>query len=196
MSTVAEAAGEHARYKAAAITLHWLIAAGIVFQVLWGWYFTGLDRGPAKQSAEHLHISIGLTILILTVLRIAIRLFNRPPPLPPGMAGWEVFLSKATHVLFYVLMLALPLTGWAMESTGGRSPGFWGLNWPSFPIISAMSREESRPLHSLLETVHGSVLGWAMVALFALHVLGALKHQFDGSPVLYRMLPFLPKPRG
>ena len=183
--------GEARSYKAAAITLHWLIAAGIVFQVLWGWYFTDLERGPEKTSAEHLHISIGFTILILTLLRIAIRLINRPPPLPAGMPGWEVFVSKVTHVLFYILMLALPLTGWAMESTGGRSPPFWGASWPSFPIIGAMSREESRPLHGLLETVHGSVLGWSMVVLFGLHVLGALKHQFDGRPVLWRMLPFL-----
>ncbi len=187
---------ETSTYKAAAIALHWLIAGGIIFQVGWGWYMDTLARAPAHEPAEHLHISIGLTLLVLIVLRVAIRLFNPPPPLPAGMPGWEAALSKLAHVLFYVLMLAIPLVGWAMESQGPRPIPFWGQEWPHMPIpgLSGMPREQSRPLHETLQTIHGSVLAWIMIALFALHVLGALKHQFDGHPVLYRILPFL-KPK-
>jgi cytochrome b561 len=179
-------------YKASAVALHWLIAAGIIFQIGWGWYMGTFDRTPAHDGAEQLHISVGLTILLLTFLRVAIRIFHAPPRLPDTMPGWEAMLSGVVHVLFYVLMLAIPLSGWLMESLGPRPIPFWGASWPHFPGI-AVPADQRRAVHGLLETIHGSVLVWTMLGLLALHVLGAVKHQFDGHPVLWRMLPFLRK---
>jgi cytochrome b561 len=182
------------RYRAGAIALHWLIAAGLIFLVFWGWYMGGLGRTPAHDSAERLHISVGLTVLILTLVRVGLRLAHRPPPLPAGLPGWERTLSHSAHFLFYFLMLAIPLTGWVMESTGPRPIDFWGLEWPHVPGLSTLPREQARPLHATLESVHGTYLTWAGIVLLGLHVVGALKHQFDGHPVLYRMIPFLPRP--
>ena len=133
-----------------------------------------------------------LTVLILVVARIAWRLTHRPPPLPPGLAVWERTLARAGHVLFYILMLALPLTGWAMVSmhAGGRI-SFWGLPWPQLPGMIQLGGANPRPLRGALQLVHTNLLIWVVLANLALHVAGALKHQFDGHPVLPRMWPRL-----
>jgi cytochrome b561 len=188
------AAAPARRYASAAILLHWLIAALIIGQIGLGWYFADLS-GPAKRSLENIHISVGLTILLLTVLRVALRLLYRPPSGPPTLASWERRLAATAHVLFYVLLVAIPLTGWAMESVGPRPLPFWGLDWPHLPGLELLLQgRDRREVKEVLEQVHGSPLVWAMISLVGLHVLGALKHQFDGSPVLWRMLPFLKAP--
>jgi cytochrome b561 len=112
------------------------------------------------------------------------------------MPAWERTLSSITHVLFYVLIIGIPLLGWVLSSFRADEPiSLWGvIPWPQIPSFSGMTREASRPLRLVLEQWHGSILVWTTIALLGLHILGALKHQFDGNPVLYRMLPFLPKP--
>ncbi len=93
-------------------------------------------------------------------------------------------------MLFYVLMLVIPLTGWALVS-GDKDPiSFWGVPWPKIPGLAAVTR----PQHHLLKHTHVFILIWVFVLNWALHVAGALKHQFDGKPVLWRMIPFL-KPK-
>jgi cytochrome b561 len=183
-----------ARYSAAAMLLHWLIAAFIILQLAMGWYMDDLEDDGAALDVERVHISIGLIVLVLSVARIALRLTRPAPPVPAGMPKWERALAGATHGLFYLLILAIPLTGWAMESLGPRPIPFFGLEWPHMPFLGGRPREQTRSLHEALEGAHGSVLVWMTIGLLALHVLGALKHQFDGRPVLYRMLPFMAPP--
>lgn len=180
-----------ARYGAVAMGLHWAIALLIVAQIWLGWTMGDMDDTAAAKDLERTHISIGLIVLMLTLARVAWRLAHKPPPLPAEMPKWEQTLSSVVHVLFYVLLLAIPLTGWAMESTGPRPIPFFSLEWPHLPFVSGLPREQARPLHEALEDIHGSKLVWLMIGLIALHVAGALKHQFDGHPVLYRMLPLL-----
>jgi cytochrome b561 len=109
------------------------------------------------------------------------------------MAGWERVLAGVSHFAFYVLMLALPFTGWALKSFFPRPIHWWGVQWPQLSFMGGMPPEQGRPLYERIENIHGDVLVLAMVVLLALHVGGALKHQFDGSPVMWRMLPFLRK---
>lgn len=184
------------RYSTVAIGLHWAIALSIAVQIGVGWYMGSLeDHSPAQRSLEAIHISFGLTILLLTLVRIAWAVWRRPPPPIASLAPWERYLSKAVHGLFYVMLLAIPLSGWIMESVGRRPILFWGAIWPHFPgLAAALAGHDARAFKDTLEGVHGSPLVWAMVALVGLHVLGALKHQFDGSPVLWRMLPMLKRP--
>ena len=178
-------------YGRLAIALHWIIALLIFAQLGTGWYMNHFveDHSPAQERIEVVHISIGLTAMLLILVRIGIRLTQPPPPLPAGLAPWEGKLSHASHVLFYALMIVLPLTGWLLVSLRHTDPAFWGLPWPRLPGAGAL-----RPYRHLLQDTHTDYLVWLTLANLALHVAGALKHQFDGNPVLWRMLPGLKPP--
>ncbi len=179
-----------------AIVLHWTIAILILVQIGLGWYMNHLvpDHSPAQDRIQTLHISIGLTTLLLILVRIGVRLFNPPPPLPAGLASWERLLAGASHLLFYLLMLALPLTGWALVSARHEPFAFWGFYWPDLPGLGFMGGPGNRALRHQLQDIHTDYLVWIALANLFLHVAGALKHQFDGHPVLWRMAPFL-KPK-
>jgi cytochrome b561 len=180
------------RYNGAAIWLHWIIALAIVIQIGLGWYMNEVlpDHSPAQAKVEAIHISLGLTILLLVLARIAIRLFHRPPALPQGPA-WERLLARASHLLFYLLMLALPLSGWALVSMGKHPISFWGLPWPHLPGVGVLFGSPApRPVRHQLSHIHVSILIWIIVLNLALHIAGAIKHQFDGRPVLFSMNPF------
>ena len=177
--------------------LHWVLAVTLAGQVLLGWYEQdGVpDHSPAQDVVLSFHMSIGLTILVLSLVRLALRLTHPAPPLPAGIPAWEAVLAKATHVLFYLLMLGLPLTGWVLASMGRAPIPFWGVfHVPHLPVAGLIAPDQRRAAHHAVETFHGSMLVWIGIALVALHVAGALKHQFDGKPVLWRMIPFLRPP--
>jgi cytochrome b561 len=180
-----------ARYGAVAVLLHWLIAIMIAVQIWLGWTMGDMDDTGAAKDLEHIHISIGFLVLALSLARIGWRFTYTAPPPPAGSPKWERALAASIKGLFYVLLLAIPLSGWAMESIGPRAIPFFGLDWPHLPFMVGRPPEVARPLKDLLEDIHGSKLIWPLIALVALHVAGALKHQFDGRPVLYRMVPFL-----
>jgi cytochrome b561 len=184
------------RYAAAAIILHWIIAAMILIQLGSGWYMNEVlpDHSPAQDRVQDIHVSIGLTILLLVLIRIGVRLANRPPPLPKDMPAWERGLAHLGHALFYVLLLALPLTGWALVSIRHEDIPFWGLPAPALPVLPDLGLAERKAIGHQLKHIHIYILIWIVVINLALHVAGALKHQFDGHPVLWRMAPWL-KPR-
>ena len=180
------------RYGRISMILHWLIAGLILTQIGLGWYMNEVlpDHSKAQAAIETLHISLGLTTLISVALLIALRITHPAPPMPAGLALWERATAWLSHLLFYLLMLALPLTGWAMVSVRSAPIRFWGLDWPRLPYLSFLMGPDNRPLRHTLQQVHTDILVWIILANLALHVLGALKHQFDGHPVLWRMLPF------
>ncbi|HEX4198147.1 MAG TPA: cytochrome b [Caulobacteraceae bacterium] len=188
----ASEAGSGRRYSRAVIILHWTIALLIFIQIGLGWYMNEVvpDHSPAQAAVLPLHISVGLTIFLLVLVRIAVRLTHPGPPLPPGIPLWERVLARGSHILFYLLMLALPLTGWALVSLGTRPIRFWGLPWPHLPGMVAMfGPAPPRPVRHELSHIHVYILIWIVLINLALHIAGALKHQFDGKPVLWRMLP-------
>lgn len=152
------------------------------------------DDSPQQDRIEFIHVSMGLTILLFTIARIVVRLTNPAPALPSTIAPWERLLSGISHFAFYVLMLALPFTGWVLKSFPPPPISFWGwFNWPKLPYFPDIPEAQGRQMFGQVADIHGEVLVTAMLVLLALHVLGALKHQFDGSPVLWRMLPFMRK---
>lgn len=181
---------ERSRYSRVAIWLHWIIGLVIIGNLIGGLSSdVFLDSpDPAMKAMGGtimgLHKSLGLTVILLTLVRIGWRLANPPPPLPAHMTRGEVLAARATHLGFYALMLLLPLSGWAMVSTGKRLfPTSWfglfDVPWlPLPPTLGGLFKES----HELL--------GFATIALLALHVLAAVKHQyFDRDDLLARMLP-------
>jgi len=110
--------GSHAprdRYTRVAITLHWAIAACIIFNLATGFFMEGWPP-PLRFLALMLHVSSGLTVLALTVVRVAWRLLNDPPPYPAGMKPWERHTAHFAHFVLYAAMVLMPLSGWAILS--------------------------------------------------------------------------------
>lgn len=180
------------RYSAVAIALHWIIALALVWQLTLGFGLENLPRSE-RGAAMGVHKSLGLTILLLSLLRLGWRLTHRPPPLPAGIPGWERALAQATHVAFYVILIGAPLGGWAMSSASTRSPPiqFWGaFEWPKLPLAKSDAMAEQ------LAAGH-ALAGYLAVGLIALHVAGAVKHMLvDGNDVLWRMIPGMQRPAG
>jgi cytochrome b561 len=178
-----------AKYNGVAMILHWITAVLMIFMIVFGEDLMG-EKGKAAEAAAStflpsLHVSIGVSILVLAVLRLLWRLVNPPPPYPATMKPWEVTLSKVTHGLFYVLMIGLPLTGWLAFAVFLKEvPAMSGVSvFGLFPVPAAPQ------LGELAKGAHGLGSNVAM-ALVILHVLAALKHQFiDGDGIFRRMLP-------
>lgn len=181
------------RYTAIAVTLHWIIAFMIVGLILVGWQMGDMEPGaPGQEQLYQLHKSFGISLLILTVARIAWRVLNPPPPLPAEMKGWERTASHAVHFGFYALMLAMPLSGWLYVSTAYDfdvpTVLFGVVSWPDLPGVGFLANPAG---HGAVEFVH-SKLAWVAIGLLVLHVAGALKHDLlDEEGVLHRMLPGL-----
>jgi cytochrome b561 len=179
------------RYTSVAIALHWSIAALIIFNLSVGFFMEHLAR-PYKDVIVPLHISSGMTILALTVLRIAWRLSHRPPPLPDELPRWESSAAHLAHATFYVLMVAMTLCGWSIISAHpprpNAGPMFWGLfHIPPIGVVAHLDPAAQKKAHDIFVALH-SAGGWIFLGLLALHVAGALKHQFlDGHAELARM---------
>jgi cytochrome b561 len=179
------------RYTSVAIALHWAIAAFIVFNLSLGFFMEGFPR-PLKSMVVPLHISSGVTVLALTLLRILWRLTHRPPPLLPGIAPWERVAAHSAHALLYVLMLAMTLTGWSIISAHAPNPHggpmYWGLfHLPPIAPISQLEPTLQKSMHERFVLLH-SIGAWIFLSLLTLHVGAALKHQWlDRHPELERM---------
>ncbi len=190
-----------ARYSLVTIALHWTIALLIVTNLAVGWWMNdaieNADALADAVTAFQLHKSIGLTVLLLSVLRLTWRLSHTAPGLPATMLSWERWAARGTHCLFYVFMIVLPLSGWLYVSTQWR--GDMPLNVPTLWFGSVqiphlfdlnLASQAQRESSSALFLLSHQTLIWSTVGLLALHVFAALKHQFkDRDDIFLRMLP-------
>jgi cytochrome b561 len=172
------------RYSTAAVVIHWLTAALLAGQLVVGFVFHEMDRGPARSELFMWHKTLGVTILVLALLRLAVRLMRRPPPFPADYPKLQASVAKWIHRLLYLMLILLPLTGLAAASWRGPEVELLGgLTIPSIPGVT-------EDAHEVFEEVH-EVLVWTTIAMLAGHVLAALWHQFvDRGPIAGRMWPF------
>ncbi len=184
-------AAQHPRssYTHTAIGLHWLIALAIAGSFALGLYMHELPLSPQKLKLYSWHKWAGVTIFLFVLLRLTWRLTHRPPALPAGMPGWQRSAAEATHVLLYLLMFAVPLSGWLMSSAKGFQTVWFGV----LPLPDLLQKDTD--LGDLLQQMH-MLLNFTMAGLVAAHAGAALKHHFlDRDEILARMLPFLGKPK-
>jgi len=180
------------RYTRTAMVLHWVVAVLIVGNVVLGLAADSLPEDWIR-SAVDTHKSIGITVLGLAVLRLLWRFAHRPPPMPDSYARSERLGAHAAHVALYVLIFALPISGWMHDSAwngGATHPVFlYGvIPWFRIPALANLDPATKDHLHAVLFTYH-VWFGYALYGLLGLHVLGALKHQFwDGEAELQRMM--------
>ena len=163
---------------------HWLIAIAVIVN----WRLAEAAEHaemPAKAEIFANHKALGITILALTIGRLAWRWTHPMPPLPSDLAKWEALLARSVHIVFYVLLIGLPLGGWLANSFGGRDIDFFGLfTIPPLPI--GENDGLARAIYGA-HTLGGSIF----IYLIGLHILGALKHTFfDRNGGIFRMLPF------
>ncbi|MFT3734508.1 MAG: cytochrome b [Rhodocyclaceae bacterium] len=171
-------------YSLPAIALHWLMALAIVCAFCVGLYMVGLPFSPQKLQIYSWHKWAGVSIFLLALLRVVWRLLRRPPA-AVAMPRWQQLASAATHGLLYLLMLAIPLSGWLMSSAKGVPTVWFGV----LPLPDLLTRDAE--LGRQLATLHAG-LNYTLAALVFVHAAAAIKHHFiDHDTVLIRMLPFL-----
>ncbi len=190
------------KYTKTAIVLHWLIAFGIIFMFSLAWFMEGLPKEAAKSASFdlfdlgiytwqltesvsprsfyfNLHKSVGVTLLGLILFRVFWRLTHPAPALLKTMKAWEKKLAKASHHSFYLVMILLPVSGVLMAAYSK-----YGIKWFGIPLIEGLGNIEMR---EFFYEVHG-YLGYILLAIFALHLLGVIKHTFiNKDGVLKRM---------
>jgi len=139
-----------------------------------------------------LHKSFGITVLFLVILRVLWRLTHRPPPLPADYRRWERVAAHSAHMALYVLILAMPITGWIHDSAWSAAAShpmflYWVIPWFRLGFITGLDPATKDYVHTLFGQVH-TYISYGLYAVISLHVLGALKHQFfDQQPELQRM---------
>lgn len=180
------------RYSPVGITFHWLVAALVLFQLGWGWRIGRLPVGPEKLDAYHLHVQLGLAILLITLLRMAWRIMVPGPINDADKPGWQSTAAHATHYTFYACLVGLPLSGWAMLSaTASDQPlTLLGLPWPFLPFHElALATRWS--IEAWAEWIHFGFVG-VLVLLIPAHAGAALHHHFiHRHDVLEAMAPGL-----
>ncbi len=170
--------------------LHWTIAILVVMMLIGGTSMDDLPNGPDKMWVYATHKSIGLTILVLMVLRLIWRFFDPRPADPPGLGRLEKLAARAVHVAFYALLFVMPLSGWLYNSASN-----FPLKWFGLFRVPALSGPDKELKHFALE-VHETVY-LIILTVIILHAAAALKHHFiDRDSVLRRMLPFVPTRSG
>ncbi len=183
----------YARYSSVAMMLHWTIAALIVLQVVLAGRMEG--RTPEAFAIVQLHKSIGISVLLLSVLRLVWRFLNPPPPEPASLSAWERRLSHLVHWGLYAVMIGMPLTGWLATSASRLAfPTllFGVVPWPHIPGLADLAPSAKAMWHEVGEVSHELIIKGAYI-LVGLHLAGALKHQFSrrDEPVLPRMAAWL-----
>jgi len=169
------------RYSTPAIALHWLIALLIFLAFPLGVYMHELPLSPDKLKLYSYHKWIGVSVFLLVAIRLGWRLTHTPPALPDGIAAWQRRASAVVHGLLYLLMIAIPLSGWLMSSAKGFQTVWFGV----LPLPDLIGK--NRELGELLAEVH-EALNFTLLALVILHVGAALKHHFiERQPFLQRM---------
>lgn len=175
-------------YTRSAIVLHWLIALIIFVSFPVGLYMVELPLSPNKLKIYSYHKWAGVTVFFLAIARVAWRLRHPAPPLPVSIPVWQRAFAAATHKLLYLLLLAVPLSGWLMSSALGFQTVYFGV----LPIPDLL--EKNKLLGEQLKWFH-MFLNYTLAGFVAAHAAAAVKHHvIDRDGVLARMVPFL-RPR-
>ncbi len=179
------------RYGDVAVIFHWLIALLIIGLLAIGKYMASLDdNDPVRYALTQWHKSFGITVLLLSLLRLAWRFTHTPPPELKTIPNWQQRAASFAHVLLYVLMIAIPLTGWIMVSASPLNLEtilFNVIEWPHLPPFDTLDNREAIA-HSFHE--YHELAANLLILILLAHIGAALKHHwFDKDTTLLRMLP-------
>ena len=173
----------HDRYPLSAIVIHWVIALLIIGLMALGYYMVEIPRNtPERAYFFNVHKSLGMIAAVLIAVQIVRHFTDPPPPLPGSMPAWEIKASLTAHWVLYLLMIAVPLSGYISSSFSKYGVHVFGLKLPHWGW-------DNKELRDLYVTVH-SIAAMALIAVVTIHVVAAFKHLLvDKDSVLQRMLP-------
>ena len=164
---------------------HWAVVLLILVQATVGLVMVELPKKPSIISVYTFHKSLGLTILLFAILRLTWRAFDPHPDEPATMPRWQAMAARASHALLYVLLFAVPLSGWLFDSASSLRP----LVWWGLVEMPSLTGGADRDLKEIAEDAHESLF-WILAFVAAGHAAAALFHHFhDRDEVLRRMLP-------
>jgi cytochrome b561 len=172
-------------YGAVALALHWLVAVLVLAAWLTGQFGDALPKGAARETGLYVHVTLGLAIVALMVVRLFWRLSDPPPaPEKSPFDPWAERAAKAVQLLVYALLVAIPAAGIVALFARGQPLPVFGL----FEIASPWTADRTFA-HDVTE-IH-ETLANAMMVLVGLHALAALAHHYIlRDRTLARMLPW------
>jgi cytochrome b561 len=175
------------RYTRTAVMLHWLVAALVIGQFAWGWWMQEIPKQPpgARADAFNLHKSFGLLLLGLMLVRLGWRIAH-PAPALPALPAWEARLARITHVVLYLTLLAMPVSGYLGSVFSGYPVKWFGVTLPAWGWKDAAIKDAMSVTH--LTT------SWVLLGAASLHVAGALRHALARDGVVSRMSWSLARP--
>ena len=170
-------------YTGTAKALHWTILALLIVQFAVAWTMPEIKRDTKPETLINLHLSVGVLILFVAVVRLAWRAAHGEPPPEDGVPPWQMQSARALHWLLYLLLFALPVLGWINASWRGFPVVMFGFELPKLVATRAPAWRWTGDVHSLLAN-------YLLLSLVGLHVAAALYHYFiRRDRVLQRMLP-------
>ena len=157
-------------YTRTAVFLHWLIAAMVIAQIALGWWMIDIPKQPVGVRAWwfNLHKSIGLTIALLVVLRIAWRVAHPAPPLPAAVPSWQRAAARVSHFGLYACLIIMPLTGYLGSNFTKYPIVYFGTKLPHWGWDAPVYKELMSQIHFVTVIV--------FMILIAVHVAAAIKH--------------------
>jgi cytochrome b561 len=171
------------RYTRVAIALHWLVAAAVIGQVIFGWFLTDVPRGsPDRGMLVNLHKSIGLTIWALVVIRLGWRLGHRPPALSTSLPRWQRIAAGVSHVALYACLFIMPLAGYLGSNFSKHGILLYGA------VRIPPWGPDDKALYAIFNKIHVTT-SYVLVAFVAAHIAAALYHAFRRDGVFERMWP-------
>ncbi|MCG6941871.1 MAG: cytochrome b [Thiohalocapsa sp.] len=173
------------RWGAVQQTAHWLVVILVIAQLVVGFIFADYpSTSPTWIELFPVHTTLGLSILILMLLRLGWRGANPVPSLPDTLPRWQQVAARATHWLFYLLLILVPIGGYVLVSAGGKPIPFFG--WELPPVIP-----KTPSLNSPIFILHATG-AWVVAVLIVLHAGAALRHEWVlRDNTLRHMVPFL-----
>lgn len=171
------------RYSSTAIIIHWLMAIMIISMICLGVYMTDLPKGSDERSWFFmLHKSLGLTLALLAIIRLAWKIISAPPELPSYVSAAQQKLAKATHHLLYLMMFLQPVSGYISSSFSGYKTKIWGIALPHWGW-------KAPGLNKLFTLIH-DISAFCLVALILLHIAGVIYHLHKKENDLFRRMWF------
>ena len=171
------------RYSFPAMGFHWVTAVLVFILFPLGWYMVDLPPGPDRGANFAVHKQLGITVFLLTLLRLAWRLRNPAPPLPAYLPDWQNRLATSVHKLFYVLLLLHPVSGYLSSQFSGHKTKYFGVQLPQWGWKDQVINEFFTEIHEITSL--------CLLLLILCHLAGAVSHMIKkGDHLVRRMLPW------
>ena len=176
-----------ARYDRVQVMLHWIIAVMILCMIGLGLFMVELPKKselpPGEESVRAfyflLHKSLGITVAMFIILRVIWRLTHKAPPLPDSIGKLQQRAASVVHGLIYVVMVAMPISGYMQSMFSKYDTKFWGLVLPRVADADNTMRENFSQLHE--------ILAFTLIALIVIHLAAVIKHRLEGTKITERM---------